>query len=115
MKQPQMKRGKSTYVNKSEHPLHKFVTVPSSGNKPLQFGWAYTSSMIAAVAADLTTVAELLVCTYVIAGVEALALESEGDGLGLGLELVAERRRRQWTICRRFSPPRMKSYEVDLA
>jgi len=57
-------------------------------NDPLPFGWARAASMIAALAADLTSVAAPLVCTCVVMGADALPLGPLGTDLALDLDLL---------------------------
>jgi len=56
------------------------------GNEPLLFAAARTTSTIAALAADLTTIAAPSVCICVVAGVDALALGPLGMALALDLD-----------------------------
>ena len=89
MKRHKMKRGKSTDVNKSEHPLTNSCG-PSSQSEPLPLRWTYTASTIAALAADLTSVAVPLVSTCVVAGVDALPLGQLREDLTLDLNLLLD-------------------------
>ena len=57
-------------------------------NEPLPFGWACAASTIAALAADLTSVAAPLVCTCAVTGVDALPLGPLGADLALDLDLL---------------------------
>ena len=54
----------------------------------MPFGWACTASTIAALAADLTSVAAPLVCACVVVGVDALPLGPLGTDLALDLDLL---------------------------
>jgi len=57
-------------------------------NEPLSFEWVYAASTIAALAADLTSVAAPSVCTCVVASVDALPLGPLGTGVALNLYLL---------------------------
>ena len=57
-------------------------------NEPLPFGWACVASTIAALAADLTSVAAPLACTCVATGVDDLPLGPLGMDLALALDLL---------------------------
>ena len=56
--------------------------------EPLPFGWGCAASMIAAPAADLTSLAAPFVYTCVVTGVDALLLGPLGTDLALDLDLL---------------------------
>jgi hypothetical protein len=86
-----MKREKKTYVDQIEHLSHKFVTVRYRviAKEPLPSGHAWlTASMIASLAAELTSVARPLVRPCVVPGGGALPLVQLGVDLALNLYLL---------------------------
>jgi len=88
MKRHKMKRGNQarTWIRASTSLINLLRSV--GGNEPLPFGWACTASTIAALAADLTSVAAPLVCACVVEGVGALPLGPLGTDLALALDLL---------------------------
>ena len=83
MKTLQMKRGKGTCLDQTEHLSLTNSLRSLVANELLPFGWACAAPTVAALAAGLTSVAAPLVCAWVVAIADTLSLGLLGIDLSL--------------------------------